>query len=314
MASTTFVGIDAGGSSTRVRAVVDGVVTFEGRSGPANATSTPATVLERNVAEAAFGCPAPERVAGCFAGLSNPGARRLATRALAACFPAAELRLAPDYVAAALASPSADVSVIAGTGSLCVSMVDGVIDSTGGLGYLLGDRGSGFRYGQLLVEHCLLLPPSELPDALRRALLDVFGSADRSEVVQRIHTDPCPAQLLAGLAPVLAASADEGAPWAAALVDQEAGLLAALVARHIDAYLPRCSITVELAGSVWSSVAIRAAFTRHVGAQVPGRDVVVHLAAEAPVAGAIRLAAMPDADFAVLVAQGRASHGAAHGD
>lgn len=290
-----LVGIDAGGTSTVLRAEVDGRPVFEGVSGPANATSTPAELLERHVVASADGCPEAARVAACVAGLSTTAARSAVGAVLRRRFPASELRLAPDYVAVALASETADVVAIAGTGSVCCSFVAGRLVSTGGLGYLLGDQGSGYRYGQALVDHVLTDYSSNVPSMVWRALENEFGTARRREVVDLVHRSDAPAQLLARFAKTLGDCADRSHPWAIAIVDAEAYRFARTVALHIGRHVDKADVVVDLAGGVWRSRAIRAAFTRHLTLLLPRHDLTVGVATKPPVLGALRLAGLPDA-------------------
>ena len=304
--SDVLVGIDGGGSSTVARAVSGARIIIEGTSGPGNVLSTPAEELEHNVVAATVGFPTPDLVAGCFAGLSNPVARQLATSVLRRRFPSAELRVAPDYVAALLASCSADVVVIAGTGSVCGSYTNGKLITSGGLGYLLGDRGSGFRYGQALVEFALSRSRADIPPAVGDALRAEFGTLERAEIVRAVHTAEAPAAMLARLARTLGECADAGEVWAIELVARQAGELAATVADYVGQHLPQPNITVELSGGVWNSSAVVSAFASHLRTLLASHTVSVHPAQELPVAGAVRLAALDNHAFRDLVCQGRA--------
>lgn len=62
---------------------------------------------------------------------------------------------------------------ILGTGSVAAEIVDGQLKNvTGGLGYLLGDEGSGYYFGKMLIKSLLT---SELEDGLSKLLLDKLG-------------------------------------------------------------------------------------------------------------------------------------------
>jgi N-acetylglucosamine kinase-like BadF-type ATPase len=307
MARVVLVGIDAGGTSTVLRASVDGREVFAGASGPANATSTPAELLERHILASADGCPDAVRVAACFAGLSNEAARSSVRRILRRRFPTSELRLAPDYVAVALASEAADVVAIAGTGSVCCSFVGGRLVSSGGLGYLIGDHGSGFRYGQAFVDHVLTDYSSNVPAVAWRALEAELGTARRREIVDLVHRAEAPAELLARFARTLGDCADRSHPWALGLVDVEAFRFARTVALHIGRHIDKPGVVVDLAGGVWRSRAIRNAFTRHLTRLLEDRDLTVAPATNHPVAGALRLARLPDAQCHQLCHVDRAS-------
>jgi len=312
--ASLLLGIDAGGTATVARAASNGAVVFEGRSGPGNALSTPADLLEHHLSNATAGCPTPDRIAGCFAGLATPAARSAICKILSRLFPGALLRLAPDYVAVILAAQPADLVVIAGTGSVCCTYTRGKIATSGGLGYLLGDEGSGFRYGRALVKFALSEEPSRLPGTIRAALTAEFGSVERREIVRRVHTAAEPAALLARFAVVLGQAADAGERWASDLADGEAGQLARTAARHLRSNVPFPTANVALAGGVWTSNSIRSAFARHLRTLLPGQLLDIQPLGVAPVAGAIRLAALDDDSFASLVDQGRAVGGGPSGD
>ncbi len=62
------VGIDAGGSSTRVRAVDRGVVVHEGVGGPGNPIAADRPTLRDSYRTALAGCPPASRVVACVSG------------------------------------------------------------------------------------------------------------------------------------------------------------------------------------------------------------------------------------------------------
>src|SRR5436309_909319 len=108
---SVFVGLDCGGSSSRVLAIDDsGKAVFRGHGGPANLLSTPKASVLCNLKAATAGCPRPESVCGCFAGLVDEELRQRALDDLRRLFPRAKLfRAEPDYVAAlAACGPGTD--------------------------------------------------------------------------------------------------------------------------------------------------------------------------------------------------------------
>ena len=94
------VGIDAGGSATRARAVRAGALVHEGAGGPGNPLMAGPEVVEASYRAALAGCPAAGRVAACVSGAGGDAQRAQVAEVLAGRFPAAEVRVAPDYVAA----------------------------------------------------------------------------------------------------------------------------------------------------------------------------------------------------------------------
>ncbi len=297
-----IVGIDAGGSSISSQAVRSGSVVGWGRSGPANAMTTESSTLERNLIHALAGLPDPNRVAGCFAGMSNPSVRRLVHGIIQRRFPGAEIRLVPDYLATLMANVNADVCVVAGTGSVCCSIVGGRVRVSGGRGYLIGDHGSAFRYGQALLEFALERDESCLAPPLREAIVQVFGTLDRRQIVAAVHSSPTPAALLGQLSRPLGDCADDFEGWAVSLVEEEAERLARTVGHHVDRYLPdRSSLVVVLAGGVWHSRAITREFRGALTRLLRPTSVSVRRSEHEPILGAVRVAQLSEEEFQNLV-------------
>src|SRR5947209_1700823 len=75
----TFLGLDCGGSSSRVLLVDESdAVIFRGQSGPANLATTGDDQVKKNLELSLRGCPAADYVCGCFAGLLTESDRRRA--------------------------------------------------------------------------------------------------------------------------------------------------------------------------------------------------------------------------------------------
>lgn len=290
----SFVGLDCGGTTSRVLAVDQaGVPMFRGQGGAANLLATPEATLERNLRRAAEGCPPADAVCGAFAGLIGPDARTRALRLLGELFPGAALRVEADYAAAhAAAPPGTDVTVIAGTGSLvCGTDAEGRLVKTGVGGYLLGDEGSGFRFGRAaLVE--FLRHPAEASPHLCATVAELFGTDDAAAIVAAVHRADAPQALLARLLPAFAADLAAGVEYAEAALKREEQELAETVGRHTEAHRPGAPLLrVALTGGVWSAGAgFREAFRRALGGRLPEREITVERLARPPVWGAVALA------------------------
>ncbi|MGH3400262.1 MAG: N-acetylglucosamine kinase [Streptosporangiaceae bacterium] len=285
------VGIDAGGTATRARAVRRGEVVHEGAGGPGNPLMAGPGVVEASYQAALAGCPAADRVAACVFGAGGDAQRAQVAAVLAGRFPAAEVRVAPDYVAALLAAPpGSDVCVVAGTGSVvCSRADDGSFAASGGRGWILGDHGGAARLGRAALEH-YVTDPGGVPGEFAAAVASVTGTGDWRSVVGALHAAPNPAPLLARAAPLLTAAADEGQAWAAEELEGQMTALAATAAGHIGRHLGgRTEVRVALSGGVWSSRAAWAALTRALG-RLSLRPVTVTWSHGDPVDGAIRLA------------------------
>jgi N-acetylglucosamine kinase-like BadF-type ATPase len=288
-----ILGIDAGGSSTRARAVRAGSIVHQGSGGPGNPVMANQANLRASYQAALAGCPAPRRVAACVSGTSNPLHRAEIERLLTERFPDAQARVLPDYTACLVAAPSdTDICIVAGTGSVVCSLgADGTFQVTGGRGWILDDHGSAARLGRAALEH-FVDDPRRSPAAFSDAICQIFGSRDWREVVNAVHAAANPAPLLARAAPLLTAAAESDLPWAVRLLDEEMGALAASAVRHIERYMPKApQVRIALSGGVWASQAARASITLAL-ARATGATVTVTRSERDPLDGAVLLAAM----------------------
>lgn len=293
------VGIDAGGSATRARAVAAGRVIHEGRGGPGNPLATGPDALAASYLAALAGCPEPARVAACVSGAGGLPQRTQVELLLAGRFPSASIQVVPDYVAAVLAAPAGtDVIVIAGTGSVvCSAAPDGGYAVSGGRGWILGDRGSAARLGQAALEW-FCEEPGRDPE-LARMVRECVGLADWRDIVGALAASVHPSALLARAAPVLTRSAEQGSAWAAARLEAEMAALARATARHIERHLSPSGhagrVRVALAGGVWASPAARSAFAAALAEQ-PASSAALLAGPVDPLDGATRLASAADLD------------------
>jgi N-acetylglucosamine kinase-like BadF-type ATPase len=282
------VGIDAGGSSTRARAVRCSTVVHEGAGGPGNPLMAGPETIHDSYRAALDGCPAATRVAACVSGGGGDAQRAQIAALLSGRFPGAAVHVAADYVAAFLAAPlGSDVCIVAGTGSVvCSRATDGSFLVSGGRGWILGDHGGAARLGRAVLEH-YVAGVGGVPAA---SVLQIFGGSDWRFIVRTVHAMPNPAPLLARAAPLLTSAAEDGQRWAAEHLEAEMTALAATAARHIEQHLPGTSrVRAALSGGVWSSPAARSAFTAALE-QASRRPLTVTRSLAGPLDGAIRLA------------------------
>lgn len=286
-----FVGIDAGGSSTRARALKQDTLVFEGAGGPGNPLMGRPETIRASFQAALDGCPAATRVAACVSGAGAEAQRAQIAALLADRFPAAQVHVAPDYAAAFLAAaPDTDMCIVAGTGSVvCSRAADGTFPVSGGRGWILGDHGGAARLGRAALER-YVADGICAPASFAAAVQTLFGDADWRSVIRAVHTAPNPAPLLAKAAPLLTAAADDGQQWATEQLTLEMTALAATAARHINRHLTGTAVVrIALSGGVWSSMAAQSAFTtalQHAGS----RPRIVTRSLADPVEGAVRLA------------------------
>jgi len=289
---SVFVGLDCGGSSSRVLAVDDvGNVLFQGQSGAANLVSTPDTRLRRNLQHATRGCSQANFVCGCFAGLVNAETRIKGEDILRQMFPGSSVRAEPDYTAAFYSSPEdTDICVIAGTGSLVCSRSPSGMEKSGGRGYVLGDQGSGFHYGRDALVF-FLDNPSSASVSLRQAVIELFGSDQEGAIVSAVYTSG-PPQMLARLAKALGQDAKAGEPYALQSIERNGSALADVVYRHVTRFVkPKRTLTVSLAGGIWKAAPIfKDRFQEQLSERFPEHLVTLNRLIKPPLYGAVELA------------------------
>ena len=214
------LGVDAGGTGSRaVLTTVDGAVLGRGAAGPGNlCAGVPAVAAIGAAVRAALGCHDPRLVAGVVAGvagisgLADPAVPRALDRAWAALGLTCPVRVVADAVTAfAAGSPERTGAVlIAGTGAVAAA-VDGlrVTRTADGLGWLLGDEGSGTWLGLEAVRAAArgATPPAAAPGAPGSFFAQVFAHAGVSSADALIAwAGRQPPSAFAGLAPLICAS------------------------------------------------------------------------------------------------------------
>ncbi|HRK20338.1 MAG TPA: BadF/BadG/BcrA/BcrD ATPase family protein [Fimbriimonadaceae bacterium] len=289
-----FVGLDCGGSSCRALAVDDaGNQVHIGQSGPANLASTPPKRLETNVLKTLDGCPSPDFVAGCFAGLLTEDDRRRALELLSWAAPRAKVIAEPDYVAAYLAcDEDTDICLIAGTGSLICSRYEGKVVKSGGGGYLLGDFGSACQYGRAVLSQFLVVGESGMTEPTRSLIEKQFGSTQENEVLAGLYRGGAPAARLAKLAPAISRDANAGEPYALLALREQTAHLASILRSHADRYHKGATeLRICLAGGLWEASPIfQSQLEMAVNAALAGYGPTLTRLARPPVQGAVRLA------------------------
>jgi N-acetylglucosamine kinase-like BadF-type ATPase len=300
---TLVLGLDVGGTASRALiTTLDGARAGSGRAGAGNPVSVPLAEAVASVAaavRAALSGLDPAAVRCAVMGIAGTG--RFADPAVAAAYESAfaELGLTVPVrpvgdvlVAYAAGTPEPHGTVlISGTGAIAARIADGEMTSTAdGIGWLLGDLGSGFWLGREAAaltarELYTRVPSGPLVRGVVAAVLgEVTTAASRQtadDLIGALHDQP--PRHLSRLAPLVSKAAELGDPQAVALVERAAGHLADTVIEvHEDG-------PIVLAGSVLAgSVPIRAAVIRLLGRRLPGTGAVVAGPGEA---GAARIAA-----------------------
>lgn len=258
---TLVLGLDVGGTSSRaVVTTLDGEIVSRGAAGGGNPLAVPPELAAAEVARALRGALAgtdPALVGAAVLGLAGVGG--FDDRGTAAAFQrvwdAAGLRCPMRAVGdaqVAFASGTGDprgTVLIAGTGAAAARIDGGIVRVGDGLGWLLGDRGSGFWIGRRAAADTALAlqagrTSTMLTDLVARA---VHGTADATAdaFVTAVHRRP--PRTLDRLAPLVTEAALAGDGHAAAILDEAAGHLAAAVAAVRE---PGETDPIVLSGSV----------------------------------------------------------------
>jgi glucosamine kinase len=178
-------------------------------------------------------------------GCKAESSRRELQALFRAVFPKAEdIEIETDVLGAAraLCGSKPGIACILGTGSNSV-WYDGssVVQNAGGLGYILGDEGSGAVLGRELIVAWLNreLPPELLP------AFESGYPVSKEEVILAVYRSETPSRFLASFAPFL--SRHIGHPFAADLVQRQFELF---VRRCVLDYPPAKELPIHFTGSV----------------------------------------------------------------
>jgi glucosamine kinase len=136
------------------------------------------------------------------AGCSSPDKRELISNALTKVFKNAFVSVDIDIIASIYATcgSSSGICCILGTGSN-IAYFDGtkIHDSKHGLGYILGDEGSGTYFGRQLITSFLY---ETMPAELSSAFNEKF-KINKESVIKRVYQKPSPNSFLASFAPFM---------------------------------------------------------------------------------------------------------------
>ncbi|GHD41390.1 hypothetical protein D9V29_02140 [Mycetocola manganoxydans] len=202
---TAVLGVDAGGTSTRAVLVdTDGRCLGYGRAGAGNPISAG---MEHAASEILSAVTAAIRIAGLAATDVGPGILAMAgsgvnpdagwiRSALVGAGLSGDVELRSDLLATFFSGTFEPdgYALVAGTGAAGIRVRNGVVDlAADGLGWLIGDVGSGYWIGARVVRDAVAaLDGRAAPTALTGLLLDALGIE-----VGGKHADGRPAALLA---------------------------------------------------------------------------------------------------------------------
>jgi glucosamine kinase len=136
-------------------------------------------------------------------GLSNPNNVKILAKALRQTFPGAKVNAEHDMMAAAraLCGREKGVACILGTGSnSCFFNGNKIMKNRPGLGYILGDEGSGAYLGKKVVQYYLY----ETYDEELQYKFNLAFNTNRVEILENVYKKPLANRYLAGFAVFLA--------------------------------------------------------------------------------------------------------------
>lgn len=222
------VGVDAGGTSTKVVAadgeMIAGEFTGEAANVRIAGVDDAAETIARSVRSALSGADP----AAVFVGAAGAGRDDLAQtlqRALTVRLPGVAIGVSDDaYIALRASVPQGDGMVlIAGTGSIAYAESGGQKYRAGGYGYLAGDEGSAFALGAAALRLTLRSYDGRaVRDALTVAVEETFDASGAQALLSEVYDNPQPVQKIAQLAPVVLRLASDGERSAAKLVQAAA--------------------------------------------------------------------------------------------
>jgi glucosamine kinase len=136
-------------------------------------------------------------------GLSNPINVKLVTKALKQLFNGAKAEVQHDLIAAAraLCGREKGIACILGTGSnSCYYNGKKIMKNSPGLGYVLGDEGSGTYLGKKVIQYYLY----QTFDEDLKYRFDLKFQTSSTEILEKVYKEPLPNRYLASFAIFLA--------------------------------------------------------------------------------------------------------------
>ncbi|BCB87077.1 BadF/BadG/BcrA/BcrD ATPase family protein [Phytohabitans suffuscus] len=225
---TLVLGIDIGGTATRaVVTTLGGTRAGYGRAGAANPVTVPAAEAAANLTAALTAALSTVDVARIraavagAAGASRPAVLQAAFDALGVRCPLLVVGDAVVAFAAGTGEPAGSV-LIAGTGAVAAEIRDRrIVRTADGLGWLLGDLGSGFWIGRAAATATArALYRGDPPGPLVERVTAAVGETTADPFVVAVHARP--PRELAALTPLVAGAAADGDALALSIMDEAA--------------------------------------------------------------------------------------------
>jgi glucosamine kinase len=222
------VGVDGGGTNTRVAVFADGRIVGRGQSGSIKRLRVGAEAAEANLRaalqEAYRQAGVKEAQAACcgIASPTMPGVKEWVT-AVFKDFGVARSEVVGDGDIALDAAFEGGPGIlqIAGTGSNCIGRAkDGSLETAGGWSSRLGDEGSGYWIGVNSVRRALHALDREQACGVIPAVMGIWGTHDMDEFINL--GDGTPGPDFAALAPAINELAEAGDAIAIGVLEQAA--------------------------------------------------------------------------------------------
>ena len=243
MAPRYYLGIDSGGTNTRVL-LADGTgkVLGSGHSGSANRNHYTREVARHNLARAIGsalrGLPGGESVSVVFCGMSGVSTDTDRREVLSMVREIPEIGPQPcvevdnDTVAGLTGGLAGrpGLALIAGTGSACLG-INGQGEKwwCGGWGALADDAGSAPWVGLRALQMAVRAEDGRGgPTALQGIVLEYLGLTEPRQIIHRIHNQGFERTEMGGLAPLVTAAAQRGDSAAHTILEEAATELSAL--------------------------------------------------------------------------------------
>jgi N-acetylglucosamine kinase-like BadF-type ATPase len=222
------VGVDAGGTATKVIAADGDVIAGEFSGGPANVRIAGVDDAADTIARAIRSALSGAEPSAVFVGAAGAGRDDLAQtlqRALSIRLPGTAIGVSDDaHIALRASVPQDDGMVlIAGTGSIAYAEAGGQKYRTGGYGYLVGDEGSAFSLGAAALRLTLRSYDGRASrDALIEAVEAQLSTNGAQATLSEIYDSRQPVRHVAELAPLVLQLASEGDRSATKIVQSAA--------------------------------------------------------------------------------------------
>lgn len=161
-----------------------------------------AQILSSELVPGLRGKDSPDTIYFYGTGCSNPQNIRIVRHALRSAFPDARLEISHDLMGAARATCGHEggIACILGTGSNS-GYYNGyrILKNSPGLGYILGDEGSGAYLGRKVLQYYLY----QTFDGDLKTAFDRQFATDRIEILDQVYKKPMANRYLASFAPFL---------------------------------------------------------------------------------------------------------------